>query len=199
MRLSEASRAQRAAVLGKHGLTTEFVLLDLQDAARADPALENELARCKSDDEREQLAFEWFEEHAQPAERSNWHVSPVYSLGDDSEPTYRTPDWPGGRLPRLEDDAPVDDKRGAKELGIPEAELWWIIERRLENGSRASRKWLALETKRRENLTYVPRDRLTPLVDWIDLHPDAARQAAALRRIPPEFRAGQLGPIPPRA
>lgn len=89
------------------------------------------------------------------------------------------------------------EKPGPKELGIPERELWWIIDRRLENGSRASRKWLALETDRREDLTYVPRDRLTPLVDWIDEHPEAARRAAALREIPPGFRAGLIGPVPP--
>jgi hypothetical protein len=94
---------------------------------------------------------------------------------------------------------PATERRGAKELGIPEVELWWIIERRLEMGSRASRKWLADETKRRQELTYVPRDRLSPLVDWIDGHPDAARPAARLRRIPSEFRAGTLGPLPPGA
>lgn len=90
-------------------------------------------------------------------------------------------------------------KRGAKELGIPEREFWWILERRLENGGKASRKWLALQTKERQDLTYVPRDRLSPFVDWIDAHPEAAREMRSLRRIPPEFRAGERGPIPPSA
>lgn len=97
----------------------------------------------------------------------------------------------------LADDEPA--KRGAKELGIPTGVLWWIVERRLENSSRASRKWLAAETERRSDLEYVPRDRLSPLVDWIDTHPERARSALSLRRIPSEFRAGKLGPIPPKA
>jgi hypothetical protein len=179
VRLADASRAQRAVVLGRHGITTEFVLLDLQDAARRDPALEDELVRCKTDGEKEQLAFEWFDMHPQPADRSDWIADLVWSLGGPPPATFRTPDWPGGRLPRLEDvevsAVPEGERRGAKELGIPESALWWIIERRLENGSRASRQWLADETKRREEYSYVPRDRLSPLVDWIDLHPEAAR------------------------
>jgi hypothetical protein len=90
-------------------------------------------------------------------------------------------------------------RRGAKTLGIPEREFWWILEKRLEKGERASRKWLARETGRREELTYVPRDRLASLIDWVDAHKESAHQALALRRIPPEFRAGKLGPIPPNA
>jgi hypothetical protein len=90
-------------------------------------------------------------------------------------------------------------ERGAPELGIPDKELLWIIERRLENGDRASREWLAMETKRRTDLEYVPRPRLSPLVDWIDAHPEAARRALSLRTIPSEFRAGKLGRVPPSA
>src|SRR5262245_19100033 len=41
-------------------------------------------------------------------------------------------------------------RRGAKRLGIPEREFWWIVEKRHEKGERASRKWLAGETGRRE-------------------------------------------------
>ena len=90
-------------------------------------------------------------------------------------------------------------RRGARTLGIPKREFWWIIEKRLEKGERASRKWLASQTRRRQELTYVPRDRLAPLVDWVDAHKESARHASDLRRIPAEFRAGKLGPIPPDA
>jgi hypothetical protein len=86
----------------------------------------------------------------------------------------------------------------SKAHGIPKRETLWIIERRLEDPQLASRKWLADQTREREDLTYVPRDRLAPLVDWIDEHPEAARSAVRLRRTPPSFSAGPLGPIPPR-
>jgi hypothetical protein len=88
-------------------------------------------------------------------------------------------------------------RRGAKTLGVPERELWWIIERRLELGEDASREWLALQTKNRAEFEYVPRPRLSPLVDWIDAHKEAARSALRLRRIPSEFRAGKLGWVAP--
>jgi hypothetical protein len=104
---STASRARRAVELEKIGTKTQFVLLDLRDAARDVPALRDELARCTSTEEREQLAFEWFEKHPQPAKRSNWIGSedggPAIG-GAAPYPTFRTPDWPGGRLPSLEDD-----------------------------------------------------------------------------------------------
>jgi hypothetical protein len=88
-------------------------------------------------------------------------------------------------------------RRGAKELGIPEREMWWIIERWLENSHAHSRESLAQETKRRQDLEYVPRPRLSPLVDWMERHREAAERAARLHEIPAEFRAGKLGPVPP--
>jgi hypothetical protein len=110
------------------------------------------------------------------------------------------PDWES----LVDEFAPVEEPagepepatRGPKELGIPERELWWIIERRLENGHTHSCAWLARQTKEREDLDYVPRDRLTPLVDWVDSHREAAERAARLGVIPSEFRAGKLGPVP---
>jgi hypothetical protein len=93
---------------------------------------------------------------------------------------------------------PTRERRGPKELGIPERELWWIIDRWLENSHAHSRKWLAGETDRRDGLDYVPRTRLSPLIDWCEDHEEAARRAARLRVIPAEFRAGKLGPIPPQ-
>jgi hypothetical protein len=117
--------------------------------------------------------------------------------GDESRQSELSSHYMSVVVAALVDDEPA--KRGAKKLGIPTDELWWILERRLENGERASRNWLAAETKRRQDLAYVPRDRLAPLVVWIDMHPERARQALSLRRIPPEFRAGKLGPVPPEA
>jgi hypothetical protein len=99
---------------------------------------------------------------------------------------------------RRESDGRSSERRGPKQKGIPKREFFWIIERRLENSATHSREWLAQQTKERSNLEYVPRDRLSPLVDWIDLHPEAAERSARLRVIPSEFPAGTLGPIPPR-
>jgi hypothetical protein len=118
VRWSEASRARRAEELGKIGTMTRFVLLDLEDAARVNPALGDELARCKTVEEQEQLAFEWFDKHPQPTNRTDWlgsrdtlaAIAPP--LGGTGE-TFRTPDWPGGRLPRIDGDegAEVDPAR----------------------------------------------------------------------------------------
>jgi hypothetical protein len=104
---STASRAQRASALARIGTTTRFVLADLRDAARGDPALRDELYRCRTEEEREQLAFEVFgdQQRPQPTERSDWvgtRESPAAIVGSSS-PTFRTPDWPDGRLPPLED------------------------------------------------------------------------------------------------
>src|SRR5262245_25261469 len=105
MRLSEMSRARRATELEKIGTTTRFVLLDFQDATKNLPALRDEYWRCKSDEEREQLAFEWFEDHRQPVGRRDWLGSrtskaAVVTLGgSDSASKFRTPDWPDGWLP----------------------------------------------------------------------------------------------------
>jgi len=60
------SRARRAAELEKRGTTTRFLVLDLKDDAESHPALRDEFACCKSDEEREHLAIEWFENHPQP-------------------------------------------------------------------------------------------------------------------------------------
>lgn len=91
-----------------------------------------------------------------------------------------------------------DAKRGAKEKGIPKRELFWILERRLENGDKASGRWLEAETARRADLTRIPRDRLAPFVDWINTHPERARTMLDRREIPLEFRATRDGWAPPK-
>jgi hypothetical protein len=194
-------------------------------AADYDPELAPFMERLKSKKAKRRKAVEWYcdQRHRIPnAPESVYDTRGIVSIGSeptrephyvDGEPVDRAPDldpkhvvdddpapdyW--GRLPRLDEAAGSSGpERGAPELGIPDRELWWIIERRLEKGERASRKWLARETKRRSDLDYVPRDRLTPLVDWIDEHPEGARRALSLRIIPSEFRAGKLGPVPPGA
>jgi hypothetical protein len=142
VRWSEASRARRAIELDKIGTTTELVLLDLRDAARDNPALEDELARCKSDEERERLAFEWFEDHPQPIKRSNWlgwRNAPVtIYTGSGHEPTFRTPNWPGGWLPTLEDDE--EPAAAAKPSALPplrgESQLGWYTHGHLQGAAR---------------------------------------------------------------
>ncbi len=168
-------------------LTEDALIADGRNVAELRPQIDAQ----KSKDDQVLIVLSYFgdQRHPQPAELAK------YGPAINGKAVLLSPRW--GRLPPLDDDIAARDKRGAKELGIPERELWWIIEHRLENSDR-SRKWLARETKRRADLTYVPRDRLSPLVTWIDLHPDAARRAATLREIPPEFRAGKLGPIPPK-
>lgn len=180
---SELSPGRLEVELGKAGTTVHDLETDIRDVPEVKPWVEG-----LSPEAKRQLAIEYFGDqgHPQPpqGQRTKWHI------------TGYTREF--GRLPRLDgEDAAAATKRGARELGIPERELFWILERRLENGQRASRKWLALETKTRSELEYVPRDRLSPFVDWIDAHPDRAGRMRSLRRIPSEFRAGKLGPIPP--
>jgi hypothetical protein len=175
---------QLAIELSPLGIDRKVLARDICDV----PGYEH--LRSLTERQRLKVALQVFGDQRRPQPpqetRTLWHI-----FG-------HTPEW--GRLPTLDDKPKTDDeRRGPKELGIPERELWWIIDRRLENPGAHSRKWLAQETERREGLDYVPRDRLSPLVDWIDLHPQAAERAARLRVIPPEFRAGTLGPIPPGA
>jgi hypothetical protein len=123
-RWADLSPARRTIELDKIGTTTEFVLLDFRDAVKNLPALENELDRCKTDEEREQLAFEYFEDHPQPTDRTDWPEDWTFYGGSSSDPpprTFRTPDWPGGRLPRLEDDEPPVEQPHGPELRRREA------------------------------------------------------------------------------
>jgi hypothetical protein len=147
VRWADASRARRAVELEKIGTTTQLVLLDLRDAARDNPALADELSRCKSDDERERLAFEWFEDHPQPTQRRNWlgwRTAPgaIFS-GSGNEPTFQTPDWPGGRLPPL-DEAPAEedarrDRYGKDYPGPPVEEVVRLAHAAQLDGKRLAR------------------------------------------------------------
>jgi hypothetical protein len=89
-----------ATALETIGTTIEFVLLDLQDAATENPALQEALDRCESDKERLELALEWFRDHPQPTERSEWVEGIVYGR---PTATVETPTWTGP-FPRFEDD-----------------------------------------------------------------------------------------------
>jgi hypothetical protein len=186
---SELAPWERRAELARWrpDVTEDVLVLDGLDVPELRPQIEAQDAA----EDRLRVVFRHFgdQRRPQPAERSDWH-------GDGL-----TPDW--GNLPPLVDieepdgDGGTGSTRGAKEKGIPDRELWWIIRRRLEKGDRVSREGLALETKQRSDLEYVPRTRLSPLVDWVDAHKERAREALRLREIPSEFRAGTLGRVPP--
>jgi hypothetical protein len=112
---------RRATRLAEFGLTTKFVAHDLYDAAREDPALLDVAGRCESEEEVEQLAFEWFEEHPQPTKRSSWPGRPDHPLRlsfirprPPGAKGWQTPDWPGGRLPPLD-----DEPRRRRRIGRP--------------------------------------------------------------------------------
>jgi hypothetical protein len=87
--------------LDKIGTTIEFVLLDLRDATRNNPALQEALEWCESDEERLDLAFEWFRDHPQPTERSAWVEGVAYG---QRTATVRTPTWRGPFPLLLEDE-----------------------------------------------------------------------------------------------
>jgi hypothetical protein len=175
--------------LAKAGTAPKYLVRDAND----EPVLRSTMRLLKSHDAKLQLALQYFgdEGHPQPRERTRPIVIMV-----DGKPLLGnlTPEW--GELPSL-DAKPENEPRGPKELGIPEREMWWIIEKHLENPRKHSRHWLAEQTRERHDLDFVPRTRLSPLVDWVDSRPEAARHAARLRVIPQEFRAGALGWIPP--
>ena len=110
-------------------------MLDLEDAAEANPALRDALNRCTSDEEREQLAFEYFETHPQPTERREWLGSPdsPASIFTANTPTFRTSDWPGGRLPPFEDEEPSEDADGGGCL-VPTTLAEEALRQRAEHG-----------------------------------------------------------------
>jgi hypothetical protein len=179
MRLSELSRARRASFLAEHGISIRDVLRDLQDAARESRELRDAISRCRSDEELEQLAFEWFENHSQPAKRRNWLGSEgtavVSPLGTSSL-TYRTRDWPGDWLPTPEDDeGPVVPS--ALPLLRGESQLGWYTHGHLQGAAR--------RLDRHEPVNEVAaRTRLTP--------DDARRVRLLLERELASVSGGQL-------
>lgn len=135
MRWAELPPARRAIELGNLGITAQDLVLDLRDAARGIPELRDALARCGPSEDYVRLALEWFgdEGQPQPRERSYWSVSSgrAENAVAGSPPGYRTPDWPdwpGGRMPRLDDDEPVaatetrSSSRGRKDKSVSEEE-----------------------------------------------------------------------------
>lgn len=103
-------RTRLVVELDRAGTTPRFLVLDMQDATRDNPALREEFRRCKSDDDRLRLALEWFGDlgNPQPTNRTtDWPKGPVVIAGDGPRrplPTFRTPDWHDGRLLPLADD-----------------------------------------------------------------------------------------------
>jgi hypothetical protein len=90
---SSLSRAERATALARHGITIRHLLADLQDVMEHDEsALAGAWVRCKTEEDLELLAFEYFGDlgRPQPTQRTEW---PLWG---------RTPDWPDGRLPQAE-------------------------------------------------------------------------------------------------
>jgi hypothetical protein len=220
--LSKASRARRADVLAGIGTTTEFVLLDLEDAARDNPALQVELVRCTTDEEREELAFEHFENHPQPTERRNWpgyeDGSPLVHINpwDESSPTFRTPDWPDRRLPRLdgfeaddEDEPPHAEPAGGQsqaKVGRPpgsyiEPDTFWAVWEMALDGMSA--RTIAMKTDHRSDLKlantakagvkFVNRAKASVIVKAVNKNKAAARRDLAGQKIPQGFSATDFG------
>jgi hypothetical protein len=103
VRWSELSRERLLIELAKLGISTETLVLDIQDV----PELHELCEELHSDEERLRLALVWFGDdgHPQPRERQRWVHG--WALGDPDLPDalFQTPDW--GRLPRLTDGATV--------------------------------------------------------------------------------------------
>jgi hypothetical protein len=134
------------------------------------------------------LALQWFgdKRHPQPKERRDW---PGYG---------RTKDW--GRLPPLEDatadrirEREVPGEPGRPFETMPAKTFWTIYEMGLvhaeSNDEKPSLRAITETTRRRGDLEYVPRDRVTPVVDWIAANRRRARGYWERREIPPPFRA----------
>jgi len=76
---------------------------------------------------------------------------------------------------------------------MPAKTFWKIFELGMahaeSDNETPSLRSIAETTKRREDLEYVPRDRVTPIVDWIATNRHRARGYWERREIPPPFRA----------
>lgn len=99
-------RVELEIELAKIGTRPEDVVADALDIAELRPLIED-----LSPEARLRVALEWFGDQGNPqpprSERTNWHV------------TGYTTDWPGGRLPLLEDATAA--VRPAKRRGPPPA------------------------------------------------------------------------------
>jgi hypothetical protein len=80
---------------------------------------------------------------------------------------------------------------------IPLSAFWLILEQRVKSGKLATVNSLSEQTRRRANVDFVGRTRVTKLVNWIDEHPEQARRAWELHDIPAGFRATRDGIIVP--
>ena len=82
---------------------------------------------------------------------------------------------------------------GRKPQTMPAKTFWKIFELGMahaeSDNETPSLSSIAETTKRREDLEYVPRDRVTPIVDWIATNRHRARGYWERREIPPPFRA----------
>jgi hypothetical protein len=100
---SELPRWRLEVELAKIGTTISEFVCDARDVPELQPWIED-----LSPDAKLQVALEWFGDQGnpQPTERQDWH-----GYG-------RTPDWLGGRLPRLRDGgAPAAPRRTRRKKG----------------------------------------------------------------------------------
>ena len=118
--------------LAKLGITIDVLVKDLEDV----PELQARVLHL-SRAAREHLALVWFGDEGHPQPEKRRLRSDVWFDSYPANPHW-TPEW--GHLPPLTDDQVSGETRGAKELGIPEREMWWIIERRLDNTRSHSRE-----------------------------------------------------------
>jgi hypothetical protein len=94
-------------------------------------------------------------------------------------------------------DEPAIDGR-LERWRIPLLSFWWILEQRVKRGELAEVKSLSEHTRRSSRLEFVGRTRVGNLVGWIDGHPDEARCALKLDKIPAAFRANERGVLVPK-
>ena len=196
-RWSELSPASRADELDKLGTTIEYLVLDLYDAASNHAALLDELNRCTNDAQRErQLALEWFEDHPQPTERSDWGAG-IHWLDDADNPTFRTPNWGNGLpLPRLDveaTEAEVERARGGRPKGsfVGEKTFWVVWKMVLEDDASANN--ISKVTGETPELEFVNREKAGKIIKAVKANRRAARRAVFDRKPPRGFSATSYG------
>lgn len=90
--------------LARIGITVDDLLSDAEDV----PELRPILARLTSKEARLRTALEWFGDQGHPQPQDRDYLWTFHFGGETVAIPGRTPDWPGGRLPPLEDDEAHD-------------------------------------------------------------------------------------------
>jgi hypothetical protein len=186
-------RARLASVYPR--LTEDCVVA----VGRTIPELRPAIDAQRSKEDRVRVAVRYFgdEGHANPDPDNPPKHGPAIN---GNIAAHDCPPWE--RLPPIEAMDAAESGRRERELSgeagrppetMPITTFWAIYEMGMAHATSddetPSLRAITETTRRREDLEYIPRDRVTPIVDWIAANRRRARGYWERREIPPQFRA----------